>query len=311
MPALRALRTMNAIEAGTLTGAALQTYLSDATLGAGRLADFNMLINARGHARRMASSATAMAAVIASSSAMTAVIASNSAMAAVAASVSAMAAVIASSSAMTAVIASNSAMAAVAASGTAMAAVAASGTAMAAVIASNSAMAAVAASSSAMAAVWASNTAADAVLTSTTARLAVYNADTALAALQANPTQVARQIGIGGRTTGAATTSSSFIFVSNNTKVILLRRYYNGTEYDFIDWARGSTTPGAGVIAGSGGRTLDTGAQALGCTSGTYNSNGIMPNFNDDTANFVSAANGLQRRIWNNGNTLYVNYITV
>ena len=329
MPALRALRTMNAIEAGTLTGAALQTYLSDATLGAGRLADFNMLINARGHARRMASSATAMAAVAASSTAMAAVSVSSSAMAAVAASISAMAAVAASGSAMAAVIASSTAMAALNANDQAVriwmlagtgqnyasfanvAAVAASSSAMAAVAASISAMAAVAASGSAMAAVWASNTAADAVLTSATTRLAVYNADTALAALQANPTQVARQIGIGGRTTSASTAVSAFIFVANNTKVILLRRYYGGTEYDCIDWARGSTTSGAGVIAGSGGRTLDTGAQALGCTSGTYNSNGIMPSSNDDTANFVSSANGLQRRAWVFGSTLYVNYITV
>ena len=329
MPALRALRTMNAIEAGTLTGAALQTYLSDATLGAGRLADFNMLINARGHARRMASSATAMAAVAASGSAMAAVIASSTAMAALNANDQAVriwmlagtgqnyasfanvAAVAASSSAMAAVAASISAMTAVIASSTAMAAVSVSSSAMAAVAASISAMAAVAASGSAMAAVWASNTAADAVLTSATTRLAVYNADTALAALQANPTQVARQIGIGGRTTSASTAVSAFIFVANNTKVILLRRYYGGTEYDCIDWARGSTTSGAGVIAGSGGRTLDTGAQALGCTSGTYNSNGIMPSSNDDTANFVSSANGLQRRAWVFGSTLYVNYITV
>ena len=100
MPALRAIRTMNAIEAGTLTGAALQTYLADVTLGAGRVADFNMLINARGHARRMASSATAMSAVANSATAMSAVANSATAMTAVANSATAMSAVIASATAM-------------------------------------------------------------------------------------------------------------------------------------------------------------------------------------------------------------------
>ena len=162
-----------------------------------------------------------------------------------------------------------------------------------------------------MTAVWASNTAADAVLTSSTAKLAVYNADTALAALQANPTQVTRQIGIGGRCVSASTAASSFVFVPNGTKVILLRRYYSNTEHDCIDWARGSTTSGIGQGPSGGGRNLDTNAQALGTQSGTYLSNGVAPTTNDDTANFVSAANGLQRRTWVVGNSLYVIYIAV
>ena len=195
-----------------------------------------------------------------------------------------------------------------------MAAVAASSTAMAAVIASSTAMAAVAASSTAMAAVWASNVAADAVMLSTTAKLAVYNTDTALAALQAAPTQVQRQIGIGGRTTTSANSwGGAVTLVANGTKIIILRRWYSAGEYDYINWARGSVTTGAGngPVAGSGGRTLYTSAVALGCVSGTYTSNGVSPNTNDATANFVCAANGLRRDTAGAGGMQSVIYIAV
>jgi len=291
-----------------MTGAELNTYLSDPA----NAESFEAILASPEARTALLNSSTAFAAVIASSTAMTAVAASSTAMTAVAASSTAMAAVIASSTAFAAVIASSTAMTAVAASSTAMTAVIASSTAMTAVAASSTAMTAIAASSTAMTAVWADNTAADAVLTSSTARLAVYNADTALAALQANPTQVQRQIGISGRCVTASTATAPFVFVANNTKVILLRRYYGTTgEFDMIDWARGSTTAEVGQGPSGGGRNLDTGAAALGCTSGTYNSNGINPIINNDTANFVSAANGLQRRIWNAGYVLYVIYITV
>ena len=157
--------------------------------------------------------------------------------------------------------------------------------------------------------VWASDTATDAVFASATARLAVYDSDTALAALQATPAQVQRKVTSGA--TNTSTTSQSFIFVPNSTKVILLRRYYGGTESDMINWARGSTSAQVGQGPEGGGRNLDTGAQAMGCVSGSYTSNGAMPTTNDATANFVSAANGLQRRTWSNGTTLYVSYILV
>jgi len=160
-----------------------------------------------------------------------------------------------------------------------------------------------------MAAVWASNTATDAVFASATARLAVYNSDTALSALQATPAQVQRKVASGS--VNSSTGAASFVFVANGTKVILLRRRYGGTEYDMINWARGSTTAAIGQGPSGGGRNLDTGSPALGCVSGTYTSNGIMPTTDNDTANFVSAANGLQRRTWNNGATLYVSYILV
>ena len=80
MPTIRAMRLLNAIKAGTTTGAQLQTLL---TADPGRLAEFNVLLGMRGQMRRMAASSTAMTAVAASSTAMAAVIASSTAMTAV------------------------------------------------------------------------------------------------------------------------------------------------------------------------------------------------------------------------------------
>jgi hypothetical protein len=183
---------------------------------------------------------------------------------------------------------------------------------VAAVAASSTAMSAVAASSTAMSAVWASNTATDAITASSTAKLAVYNSDTALAQLQYNPTQVQRLV------TNTATLSSdnwggAANLVANGTRIIILRRYYSNAEFDYINWARGSTTTGVGhgPVAGAGGRTLYTSSQARGCVSGTYNDNGALPTDNNDTANFVCAANGLRRDTANNGATQFVYYIPV
>jgi hypothetical protein len=231
------------------------------------------------------------------------ILSSSEAMRAVAASSTAMAAVAASSTAMAAVIANSSAWAAVVASSTAMAAVAASSTAMAAVVAS----------STAMDAVWASNTAADAVLTSATARSAVYESDTALARLQAAPAQIARQIGIAGRTQYASTGSQTFDFVPNGTKVILLRRWYSGNENDYLVWRRGATSTGAssGVIQPGGSRVLYS-APNNGTVPGTYDDDGTRCNSESDHANFVAACNGLRRNNWSTGSTtLHVRYITV
>ena len=351
MPMVRAMRMLNAIEAGTLSGSQLETLL---TTDAGRLAELNVLLGLRGQCRRLAASSTAMTAVTASSTAMTAVAASSTAMTAVAASATAtdairtnaaanntvlgaatsvgayldririiggaasdatlaalatmtavaanntaMTAVIASSTAMTAVIASSTAMTAVTASSTAMTAVAASSTAMTAVAASSTAMTAVAASSTAMTAVAASDTASDAVFTSATARLAVYNSDTALSAFQANPAQVQRQIGISGRTiTGTATTSSR-TYVPNGTRVILLRVWTTGGAEDLsLNWGRGlSTNDVAGGVRLPNGDNLGATTAAIGRTT-TYANSGVYPSANNDNANVVSAANGLQRRTW-------------
>jgi len=337
MPMVRAMRMLNAVEAGTTSGAQLEALL---IADPGRLAELNVLLGMRGQARRVAASSTAMTAVAASSTAMTAVAASSTAMTAVIASSTAMTAVAASSTAMTAVAASSTAMTAVAASSTAMTAVAASSTAMtavdandqavriwmlagtglsytdyasvAAVAASSTAMTAVAASSTAMGAVWASNTATDAVFASATARLAVYNSDTALSALQATPTQVQRKV-TSGSVAGTAT-SSSFTYVANGTKIILLRVWTTGGSEDLsLVWGRGlSSNDVAGGVRLPNGDNLGSAAAAIGRTT-TYGNSGAYPSANTDNANVVSAANGLMRRTWSLvGNTTQnVRYILV
>jgi hypothetical protein len=149
-------------------------------------------------------------------------------------------------------------------------------------------------------------------MSSNTARLAVYNSDTALAALQAAPTQVQNLVTSLGVTSSNAW-SSAINLVANGTKIIILRRYYSASEYDYINWARGSSTngPGNGPVAGSGGRTLYTSASALGCVSGTYTSTGAYPGTNDATGNFVCAANGLRRDSSSSSATQNVIYIAV
>ena len=104
---IRAMRLLNAIEAGTTTGAQLQALL---TADPGRLAEFNVLLGMRGQMRRMAASSTAMTAVIASSTAMAAVAASSTAMTAVAASSTAKMAVFNSDTALNAIAASSTAL---------------------------------------------------------------------------------------------------------------------------------------------------------------------------------------------------------
>lgn len=196
MASVRAMRLLNALASGTLTGAQLDTLLADPT----RLADFKSLFLLPGQSRRIWLSEVLMSAVAASSTAMSAVAASSTAMTTIAASSEARAAVIASSEAMAAVNANDQAarilmlagtgqnyanfanVAAVAASSTAMTAVAASHVAMTAVAASSVAMAAVIASSTAMTAVAASSTAMTAVAASSVAKLALYESDTALTA---------------------------------------------------------------------------------------------------------------------------------
>lgn len=76
MSMVRAMRMLNAIEAGTLSGAQLETLL---TADPGRLAEFNVLLGMRGQARRMVASSTAMTAVWASNTASDAVLTSATA----------------------------------------------------------------------------------------------------------------------------------------------------------------------------------------------------------------------------------------
>lgn len=62
MPTLRALRLLNAVEAGTVNGTVLQTYLTDT----GRVAEFSSLLSSRGQSRRMAGSSLTMTAIASS-----------------------------------------------------------------------------------------------------------------------------------------------------------------------------------------------------------------------------------------------------
>lgn len=95
MPMLRAIRTLNNLEAGTLTGSGLQTLLADT----GRLGDFVSLIAQRGFSRRMAASSTAMTAVAASATVMADVVDNATWLAEIGASNTALAALFASSAA--------------------------------------------------------------------------------------------------------------------------------------------------------------------------------------------------------------------
>ena len=87
MPMIRAMRLLNAIEAGKTSGAQLQALL---TADPGRLAEFNVLLGMRGQMRRMAASSTAMTAVAASSAAKMSIFKSDTALAAIAASTTAL-----------------------------------------------------------------------------------------------------------------------------------------------------------------------------------------------------------------------------
>lgn len=63
MSTLRSLRLLGAVEAGTVSGAQLQTYLTDP----GRSSEFSVLLASRGQSRRMAASSLTMAAIVGSS----------------------------------------------------------------------------------------------------------------------------------------------------------------------------------------------------------------------------------------------------
>ena len=108
-------------------------------------------------------------------------------MTAVASSSTAMAAIIGNATALNAVVSSQTAMAAIIGNATALNAVVSSQTAMAAVASSQTAMAAVASSQTAMAAVASSQTAMAAVASSSTARTAITNSVTAKNALASSP----------------------------------------------------------------------------------------------------------------------------
>jgi len=66
MSTLRSLRLLGAVEAGTVNGNQLQTYLTDA----GRSSEFSVLLSNRGQSRRMAASPLTMSAIVGSQTAI-------------------------------------------------------------------------------------------------------------------------------------------------------------------------------------------------------------------------------------------------
>jgi hypothetical protein len=198
MPMVRAMRLLNAVEAGTLSGTQLETLLTN---DPGRLAELNVLMGMRGQARRMAASSTAMTAVTASSLAMGALVEAREGMDAVAASNIAMPLLVASSAAMSAVSASNTASSAISAKTTASMLVLGGSFSVGAYLnrlriiegastdtglAAQATMTAVAASGSVMPVVAASNSVMTLIAASSTAKMAVFNSDIALNSIKAS-----------------------------------------------------------------------------------------------------------------------------
>jgi hypothetical protein len=189
------MRLLNAIEAGTTTGAQLETLLTD---DPGRLAELSVLLGMRGQNERLFASATATEALIASPKALNALVTSVRGSKNMAANPDAMNAVAASSTAMTAVAASSTAMTAVAASSTAMTAVAASSTAKLAIRNSDTALSAIGASVTAMDTLFNHASAA-------TATVATAGATTALAFTTNVPNSAKLYLAIGTMTTDPTT----------------------------------------------------------------------------------------------------------
>lgn len=108
MPLIRAMRLLGAIEAGTTNSSQLETLLADAA----RLGEFRVLLNLRGQATRIATSAVTIATVLASATARAALLENAVAMAAVGNSPTAKSAIFNSDTYLAAVAASGPAMAA-------------------------------------------------------------------------------------------------------------------------------------------------------------------------------------------------------
>lgn len=123
MPMVRAMRMINAVEAGTLDGATLEALLTD---DAGRQAELDQFLVLRGHARRMAAASTTMQAMAHSNTAMASIINAPVALYEVTQSPAAMAQVIDSPLAMSAMSANDVSRAALRASSMAIAAMEAS-----------------------------------------------------------------------------------------------------------------------------------------------------------------------------------------
>jgi hypothetical protein len=285
MGMINGLRAMNALTAGTMSGAQLTTYLASGI----NYGSFTQLLNLKGQANILVNSSSAMTAIVASSTASVAI--SNTPLC------------------------NNAVLGGSYSVGAYLDRLAiVDGASTNATLAAQTTMANVSGSSTAIAAAWASNTATKAIMSSANAKLEVYKSDVALAALQAAPTQVQTLITNKIATLIVNTWPGAAInLIPNGTKIIILRRYYSAADYDYFNWARDSYTSGTGngPAAGSGVRTLyASGSAAVGCTSGTYTSNSLAP-ANDATGNFVCAANGLRKDSSATGGLSYIYYITV
>lgn len=173
MPMVRAMRLINALEAGTLTGAQLQTLLADT----GRLAELQSLCQMRGQSRRMAAGGATMAGLMGSALAVQTAFASGKAWEEIMASAVARDAIADSAVAVTELVAdaakhneflatpdgpgllaaSSAAMGTIAASTAGMDQMIASAAGLNAMIASQTALDAIAASSTALAAMFGSS----------------------------------------------------------------------------------------------------------------------------------------------------------
>jgi hypothetical protein len=233
---------LNAIEAGTTTGAQLQTLLTD---DPGRLAELNVLLGMRGQARRMAASSTAMTAVAASSTAMTAVAASSTAMNAVAASSTAMTAVAASSTARTVIGVTGLAYDIIKVSNMAIGKYAAGIAGQDPTLFAD--MTAVAASSAAMTAVAASSAARLAVFNSDTALTAISNSSTAISTIRSAPTYSVNSTPGVGSSNITTSLSGNFILVGWSNSLSQNNTFITGRR---AGSAVGLLT-GPGILVGS------------------------------------------------------------
>jgi hypothetical protein len=191
--------------------------------------------------------------------------------------------------------------------------------AMTTLAASANAMAVLTANSSYMTTVWSVVSAATIMFQNTASRQAMWTNDLAsLATLQANPATVQALI--------SANVFSKFIsttipqkMTATGVKTILIRRFYgtnagaSGDEYEYISYKKtgdGVTTGvGNGVFSPDGTRGLAPGNLSTGTVAGVYTSNGVRPITDDTSANFVAAANGLERTSWAYGQNMTVYYI--
>lgn len=187
MPMIRAMRLLNAAEAGLLTSLQLQALLA---ADASRIGELNILFGLRGQARRISASATTVGVFAGSALAMGIIAASPVTMAALIASPAALAPLFASSTAVSAIVASPGALDTVMVPGAAFTTMLASGDAMDVVAASAPAMAKIAASNAMMDEAVSSSTAFSAMVAVAPAMTAIGTNASAIATIVASDTMM-------------------------------------------------------------------------------------------------------------------------